>query len=120
MAIQARLKELKAKRQDDAAPATFSERLASSQRYKAASQAAAEQAIAASVRAFLRSAEAHMQAALQHERSAAAGYGDQDQHERQAKAHRAAAAADLQRAQRADGGLRETPVILFRSHVDPL
>jgi hypothetical protein len=61
-AIQTRLEELRAKRQDDsqddATPATFSERLTSSQRYKAASQAAAEQAIAASARALLRSAEA--------------------------------------------------------------
>lgn len=123
-AIHTRLKELRAKRQedsqDDAAPAVFSERLASSQRYKAASQAAAEQAAAASARAFLRSAEAHQQAALQHERSAAAGYGDQDQHERQAATHRAAAVADLQRAERADSGLQEDLGDASGAHADPL
>jgi hypothetical protein len=101
-AIQTRLQELKAKRRDDTSPAAFGERLASSLRYKAASQAFAEQASAASTRALLSSAEAHRRAALQHERSIAAGYGDKDQHEQRAAAHLAAAVADTQRAQDAE------------------
>src|SRR5882724_1212637 len=40
-------------------------------------------------------------AALRHERGAAAGRGDKDQHGRQAASHRAAAAAATQRAGRA-------------------
>ena len=43
-----------------------------------ASQAAAEHAIDASIRAFRRAAEAHEQAALQYERAAAGGVGDKD------------------------------------------
>jgi hypothetical protein len=61
--------------------------------------AAAERAIAASVLAFRRAADAHGHAAIQHERDAAAGFGDRDEHERQAAIHRAAAVADTQRAE---------------------
>lgn len=92
--------------QDDASPAAVSKRIGSAQRQAAASQAAAEQAIAASIRAFRRAAEAHEHAALQCERAAAAGFGDKDQHERQAARHRAAAAADIRRAKRAQLLLR--------------
>jgi hypothetical protein len=56
--------ELTAVRQDDASPAAVRERIGSAQRQAAASRAAAEHAIAASVRAFRRSAEAHEQTAL--------------------------------------------------------
>ena len=106
-AIRMRMDELKAVRQDDASPAAVTERVASAQRQAAASQAAAEQAIAASIRAFRRSAEAHEQTALQYERAVAAGFGDKDQHERQAARHRAAAATDIQRAERARSLLRD-------------
>lgn len=40
--------------------------------------------------------------AIQHERAAAAGFGDKDEHERQAAIHRAADVADTQRAERAN------------------
>jgi hypothetical protein len=106
-AIRTRMDELKTVRPDDASPAAVTERIASAQRQAAASQAAAEQAIAASIRAFRRSAEAHEQTALQYERAAAAGFGDKDQHERQAARHRAAAATDTQRAERARSLLRD-------------
>jgi chromosome segregation ATPase len=87
-AIHARIKELQAKRQDDADLATVRERLTSAQRQMAASRAAARTAITNSLRAFRKAAEAHERAALQHERVAAAS-------------HRAAAAAATQRAERA-------------------
>lgn len=105
-AIRARMEELKAARPDETDPAAISERIGSSQRQAAASQAAAEQAIAASIRAFRRAAGAHEHAAVQHDRAAAAGFGDKDQHERLAARHRAAAAADMQRAERARSLLR--------------
>lgn len=101
-AIRTRMDELKTVRQDDASPAAVSERIGSAQR-----QAAAEQAITASIRAFRRAAGAHEHAALQHELAAAAGFGDKDQHERQAARHRAAAAADTQRAEHAQSLLRD-------------
>jgi chromosome segregation ATPase len=101
-AIRTRIDELAAKRhQDDASLTTIDGRLAVAQREMAVSRAAAEQAIAASVRAFRRAAEAHERAALQHERAAAGGFGDKDQHERQAARHRAAATADTRRAEQA-------------------
>jgi hypothetical protein len=65
----------------------------------AAAQAAAEQAIAANIRAFRRAADAHERAAIEHERAVAGGSGDKDEHERQAAIHRAAAATDMQRAE---------------------
>lgn len=92
-AIHARIKELQAKRQDDADLAAVRERLTSAQRQMAASRAAARTAITNSLRAFRKAAEAHERAALQHERVAAAGRGDKDQHERQAVSHRAASRA---------------------------
>src|SRR5882672_2399039 len=61
----------------------------------------ARTAITSSLRAFRKAAGAHERAALQHERVAAAGRGDKDQHGRQAASHRAAAAAATQRAERA-------------------
>jgi len=105
-AIRTRMDELKAGWQDDANPAAVSERIGSAQRQAAASPAAAEHAIASNIRAFRRSAAAHEQAALQYERAAAAGFGDKDQHERQGARHRAAAAADTQRAEYAQSLLQ--------------
>ena len=101
-AVRARIDELN---QGDAAGKAASERLAAAQRHMAASQAAAERAIAASIRAFRRAAEAHQRAAIKHEQAAAAGSGDKDEHMRQAAIHRAAAAANLQRAERAQSQL---------------
>jgi len=100
-AIRARMDELKAVRPDDASAAAVRERIGSAQRQAAASQAAAEHAISASIRAFRRSARAHEHAALQHERAAATGFGDKDQHEQQAARHREAAVVDVQRAEHA-------------------
>ena len=58
-AIRTRIDELNALRQDDTRRAAVSERTGSAQRQAAASQVAAEQAIAASIRAFRRAAQAH-------------------------------------------------------------
>jgi hypothetical protein len=56
---------------------------------------------------FRKAAESHDRAANAHERAAAAGIGDVGQHKRQAALHRAAAAADRQRAERAASLLSE-------------
>jgi len=100
--IHTRIEELRARRQDDdAGPVSGSERLASAQRHVTASQAAATRALAAAVRAFRRSAKSHADAARQHDRSAAAGFGDHDEHERRAAIHWAAAEADTREADQA-------------------
>jgi hypothetical protein len=57
--------------------------------------------MAAGVEAFRHAAEAHDRAASMHEGTAAKGTGDVPGHERQAALHRAAAAADRLRAERA-------------------
>lgn len=98
-AIRTRIEELEARHHGDAARGgAFSERVAAAQRHAAAAQTAAQHAIAASVRALRRAAEAHERVAREHERAAASGVGDTAEHERQAAVHRAAAAADTQRA----------------------
>jgi hypothetical protein len=103
-AIRARLKQLRERdrgwdaiRSRAAAP---SERLAAAQRHAAEAQAAAAQVLASSAEAFRDAAEAHELAASMHEKTTAAGTGDMRGHERQAALHRAAAAADRQRAER--------------------
>jgi hypothetical protein len=67
----------------------------------AVSQAAAERAVVSSIGAFRRSAHTHEQTARQHERAAATGIGDREEHRQQAASHWAAATADNQRADRA-------------------
>ncbi len=99
--IRTRIDELQAKRQGDASREDVSEPLASAQQHVAASQAAAQQAVAANGRAFRRAAEAHERVARHHERAAAAGLGDKDEHGRQAAIHRAGAMADTQLAEHA-------------------
>lgn len=84
-----------------------SERLAAAGRYAAEARAAAVQVLAASVEAFRRAAEAHERVIGVHQRAAAAGIGDVPGHERQAALHRAAAAADWQRAERTQSLLLE-------------
>ena len=106
-ALRTRINELKADRRGDADRATSSERLASAERHLVDSQAAAQQAIAASVRTLRRAAEAHERAALQHERAAMAGVGDTDEHRREKASHRAAAVADTRQAERAQSQLRD-------------
>jgi len=102
-ALRARLKELRERdwdaiRSRTAAPG---DRLEAAQRHAAEAAASAVQVLAASAEAFGNAAEAHERVAGLHDRSATAGIGDVDMHERQAALHRAAAAADRQRAERA-------------------
>ena len=82
-------------------------RLEAAQRHEAEAAAVAAQALAATVEAFRRAAEAHERVASVHERIAAAGIGDMREHERQAALHRASAAADRERAERARSLLSE-------------
>ena len=102
-AIRDRLKQLRERDWDGVKnqAAVPGERLAAAQRYAAEAAAAAVQVLAASAEAFGNAAEAHERVAGLHDRSATAGIGDVDMHERQAALHRAAAAADRQRAERA-------------------
>jgi hypothetical protein len=62
---------------------------------------AAARVLASAVEAFRAAAEAHERVASVHERLAAAGVGEVTGHQRRAVLHRAAAAADWQRAERA-------------------
>lgn len=96
-AIRTRLQELA---QDH--PATPGRRFpdgreAIAQRHAAISQTAADQALASSVNAFHRAAEAHDRLADLYDRSAS-GPGGADRHQQRVAFHRAAAAADRQRA----------------------
>jgi len=105
-AIRMRIKELEDRRRDDAGPdaggsSAPSGRLAPAQRHAVAAQAAAERAAASCVSAFRRAADAHESLAIQHDRSAVSGFGDVAEHQRRAACHRAAAAADRQRAEHA-------------------
>jgi len=70
-------------------------------RHAAEAHAAAVKMLASSAEAFRRAADAHERVASVHERAAASGIGDVRMRERQAALHRAAAAADRQRAERA-------------------
>jgi len=76
------------------------ERVAAAKHHAAGAHAAATRVLASSAEAFRNAAEAHERAASMHERTAAGGIGDVRGHERQAALHRAAAAADWQRAER--------------------
>lgn len=108
-AVRARLTQLRERDwgavKSQAAPT--GERLEAARRYAAEAHAAALQVLAASAEAFHRAAEAHERVAGVHERAAAAGIGDVGKHERQAALHRGAAAADRQRAERAESLLFE-------------
>jgi hypothetical protein len=103
VAIRLRLSELDVdhNQRDNADTAAASGRLSTALHNVALSQAAAQRAMVSSIHAFRRAAHAHVQTACQHERAAAAGIGDRDEHQRQAASHRAAATADEQRADRA-------------------
>ena len=70
-------------------------------RHAAEAHAAAVKMLASSAEAFRRAADAHERVASVHERAAASGIGDVRMRERQAALHRAAAAADRLRAERA-------------------
>jgi len=102
-AVRARLKKLRERdvHADWSRAASRFERLEAAARHAAEAQAFAAQVLAYSVEAFRRAAEAHEGAASAHDKAAMAGIGDVLVHERQATSHRIAAAADRQRAERA-------------------
>ena len=102
-AVRARLKKLREREVDAdwSQAASRFERLEAAARHAAEAQAFAVQVLASSVAAFRRAAEAHEGAASAHDTAAASGIGDVLAHERQATSHRIAAAADRQRAERA-------------------
>ena len=102
-AVRARLKKLRERdvHADWSRAASRFERLEAAARHAAEAQAFAAQVLAYSVEAFRRAAEAHEGAASAHDTAAASGIGDVLAHERQATSHRIAAAADRQRAERA-------------------
>ena len=109
-AVRARLKELE-ERDPEAGKgwaAPPSERVEAAQRHAAEAHAAAVLVLASSAEAFRHAAAAHERAARAHEKTAAAGIGDVIGHEQQASLHRAAAAADRQRAERAQSLLSES------------
>jgi hypothetical protein len=106
-AIRERLGELAAERQSGSGQATPGERLIAAYRHAAVSQAAAEAAIASSMAAFSRAAEAHDHLAALYERLAAAGSYARGSYLEQAESHRAAATADRERANRAQSLLAD-------------
>jgi hypothetical protein len=101
-AVRARLKKLRDRDWDAVKSRTAApgERLEAAWRHAAEAHAAAAKMLASSAEAFRRAAEAHERVASVHERAAASGIGDVRMRERQAVLHRAAAAADRQRAER--------------------
>lgn len=101
-AVRARLEKLRERDWDAVKSRTAArgERLEAAQRHAAEAHAAAAKMLASSADAFRRAAEAHERVAMVHERAAASGIGDVRVRERQAALHRAAAAADRQRAER--------------------
>ena len=102
-AVRERLKKLRERDWDAVKSQTAArgERVEAAQRHAAEAHAAAAKMLASSADAFRRAAEAHERVAKVHERAAASGIGDVHMRERQAALHRAAAAADRQRADRA-------------------
>ena len=108
-AIRVRLRELRERDWDAVRSRTadLGERLEAAQRYAAEAHAAAVEVLASSAEAFGKAAEAHERVAIVHERAAAARIGDVDTHEQQAALHRSAAAADRERAERAQSALSD-------------
>ena len=102
-ALRARLMELRERDWDavKSRTATPSDRLEAAQRHAAEAAATAAQLLVASAEAFGNAARAHERVATVHDRAAAAGIGDVRMHEEHAALHRAAAAADRRRAERA-------------------
>jgi len=103
--IRTRINDLKQARRENRHPAASSDQLVEAQHHAAISEAAAQQALIASMEAFLQAAKAHDHAAVWHEHAAAAGDGNEAEHRLQAARHRAAAAEDRQRAQTAQSFL---------------
>jgi hypothetical protein len=100
-AIRTRIDELQQAQREDRHPVSSSEQFGQAEHHAAISEATAQQALDAGIEAFLHAAQAHERAAIQHEYTAAAGSGDAGQHHERAAFHRAAAAADRQRAETA-------------------
>lgn len=105
-AIRERIGELQLAQRDNRYPVSSGEHLADAQHHAAISEATAQQALAASIEALVHAAQAHERAAIRHEQTAAAAGGDREQHDKRAAFHRAAAAADRQRAETAQSILR--------------
>jgi hypothetical protein len=103
--IRTRINDLQQARQENRHPAASSDQLLEAQHHAAISEAAAQQALIASMEAFLQAAKAHDHAAVWHEHAAAAGDGSEEEHQLQAARHRAAAAEDRQRAETAQSFL---------------
>ena len=108
-AIRARLKTLRGRDRNAGKnrAATGNDRLEAAQRHAAEARAAAAQVLASSAEAFRNAAEAHDRVASVHDRTAAAGIGNKREHQWQAARHRAAAATDRQRAERAQSRLSD-------------
>jgi hypothetical protein len=105
-AVRARLEELGERRRGaDMVVAGVSKRVEAARRHAAEAHASATHVLASGVEAFRRAAEAHERAASLHEKAAASGIGDVRAHQQQAALQRAAAAADWQRAERAQSVL---------------
>jgi hypothetical protein len=107
-AIRARIGELQQARRENTHPVASREQFVEAQHHAALSEVTAAQALNASIGAFLRAAEAHERAAVQHEHAAATGDGEEHRRER-AAFHRAAAAADRKRAETARSLLSRDP-----------
>lgn len=105
-AVRARLKSLRERSRDLAASPT--ERLEAAQRREVQARDAAISALISSVHAFRTAAAAHERVASVRYRMAAQEIGDVREHEQKAARHRAAAQADLQRAERSESILSES------------
>lgn len=97
-AIRTRITDLQQARGSRLVTAS-SEQLIEAQHHAAASRASAHQALATSIRALLRAADAHERCAISHMRLAIPGDLDEEEHRQEAARHRTAAAADRQRAE---------------------
>jgi ANTAR domain-containing protein len=107
-AVRARLKELRERNSGAVRDRGVARnRVEEARRRAAKAHAVAMEVLASGVEAFRHAAEAHERAASMHERVAGLGIGDVGAHERQAAQHRAAAAADWQRAERTQSFLSE-------------
>jgi hypothetical protein len=102
--IRTRINDLQQARREKTHPVASSDQLVEAQHHAAISEAAAHQALIASIEAFQQAANAHEHAAIWHEHAAAAGGGNEE-HLLQAARHRAAAAEDRQRAETAQSFL---------------
>lgn len=99
-AIRARINDLQQPWESRLAAASV-DHLVQAKHHAADSKAAAQQALASSIQCLLQAAQAHERCSISHERLAAAPNSNEEQHRQRAVRHRAAAAADRQRAETA-------------------